>query len=325
MPKPKPKLDASVESFYKQLLNEANLSADEIDLVHTLLGNESIANVFKSGVHGRSLVDKERQQLAADKVKQEADLSKKIADLDSLRTTLTATSSTETKRIKDLQDSIAAKERDIFARDQVLKTATEKLRTYNGGAEAIADLGLDKIDFTNIPKPPTNPEPKQPTNNQINKDELLGEVQKMFATNAQALAKLPFDLLKYQQEYHSLTGKTLDPTDFYDRINKEAELNKGRVDYEQIYLRDYDIESLRKQKQEESIQARIDKEVNEKLQGELSKRLAPSMPSGQDSDFYKAVESTRPKEPETVIPSGVNDRAAVISEAVQDFIKHKAA
>jgi hypothetical protein len=319
MPKvAKPKLDESVEAFYKQLLEKGGLKDEEIDLLHTLLSNEKVATEFKSGVHARNLtdraVDKAKLDIQQTKDRLETEYTKKLQEVDTLRQAIAATPSTDTGKLKTLEVALAD-------REAKLKKVVDTAKEYERGDEFLSSVGLNGYTPLNLTTVNTDTRNTQPTQNQpsVSKEDLLKEIMIQFQPQARDLAKLPFDLLVYQQEYHTLTGKQLDLREFYEKLKQD-----GTGNYEQVFVKEYDIENLRKAKQEESIQARINKQVEEKLQIELNKRAMPGTATGQPSVFFDSVSSNIPKE-ELTAPSGMglNDRTSVISEAVQDFQKHK--
>jgi hypothetical protein len=323
--KAKPKLDESVEAFYTQLLKNASLTDDEIDLLHVLLTNEKVATEFKSGINARKLTDRERAQLSKDKEKQETEYNRKLQELDLLQRTLSTTSTVDVAKIENLEKAIARKEQDIANRDTMLKTVKERLDGFTVDGKSVIDyLGLtsftpstsNPVDTTRTVETKKDA-PKIPT-----KEELLKEINDTFQVNAQALARLPFDLLNFQQEYLALTGKQLNPSEFYDKVKED-----GTGNYQQVFLKEYNIESLRQQKQENDLRAKIEKELDEKYQQKYSNQLNPQNGGRpKESDFFNAVESTIPKDyKEDNQGMGLNDRTSIISEAVLDFKKRKEA
>jgi hypothetical protein len=239
---------------------------------------------------------------------------RKLGELDILQRTLQSTSSVETAKLKTLEAAVAAKEREIFERDQMLKKVKEGLDGFTVDGKAVVDIvGLSNFNPSVAPVPTQPKEKETPT---FDKDGFMKEVTTMFTSNAQVLARLPFDLSKYQQEYHSLTGKPFDTAEFYEKVTKD-----GTGDYNNVYLREYDIENLRAQKQRSLIEAEIEKKYQEKLDVELANRLQPQKGGRPaESAFFNAVDSAIPKDykdPNT--GNGLTDRSSVISEAVLDF------
>jgi len=327
--KPKPKLDPAVEAFYNQLLEKASLSDAEIDLLHTLLGNEKVATEFKSGVHARNLTDRDRDEIKKERKKQEQDYTRKLQELETLQRTLATTASTDTKKIANLEAAISAKEAAIVDRETKLRKLYETVKTYQGGDQVLVEAGIASLDFsTPSPKETNNlSNPSNPPNTGISKDDLMRDIHSLFSTNAQVLGKLPFDLMRFSREYKSLTGKDFDESEFYEKVKAEAEANQGRVDYHQVYLKEYDIENLREQQKIGKLRADIEKEYQDKLEMEISKRLAPSSSNQtKESPFYKSIASTIPEaeRQSPVTGMGISDRSSLIAEAVNDFNKQQA-
>lgn len=321
--KPKPKLDPAVEAFYNQLIEKASLSDAEIDLVHTLLGNEKIATEFKSGVHARRLTDKERDDLAKEKKRQETEYTKKLNELDSLQRTLSATSNTETKKSASLEKAIEDMKSSLTDRETKLRKLYETVSTYEGGSKVLAEAGLTSLDLTTpvqVHQPPVK-EPSQPVS-ALTVEDVLKVLNPQLQSAQTLLARLPFDLAKFGREYKSLTGKELDVDDFYNKIAAE-----GTGDYNKVYLKEYDIENLREQQIVANLRATIEKEYNDKLELEISKRLTPSIADRTStSAFSQAIASTIPETAKTSTSNnGVSDRASLIAEAVQDFAKQQRA
>lgn len=296
-----------VVTFYEELLKEGELSTEETQLLETILGREKNWKKFKSGVHARSLTDKERQDIKAEREKQEAEYTKKVGDLDSLRETLSTGTDLSKKQIETLQGQIRVKE------DQIHKVI-QKIKEFADGDEVLKILGLD----ANSPYvEPKKEEPKKEASS-FTKEDVLVEMRKALSTDAQFLAKLPFDLMKLSREYFSLTGKELDTDDFLAKI-----VASGTGNYDEVYLKEYDIPNLRAKKQEETLTARLEKEIREKLDKEYASRLLPQeQRSVKESEFYQAVDSTRPKEDagrNQGNPLGIDNFAATVSAAEKDF------
>lgn len=317
MPVAKPKLEPEVEAFYKQLIEKGELNEASQDLLNSLLSNEKIATEFKVGLNARSLTDRKLDEAKLDKEnfekKLKEDYDKKMSELALLQTSLSATSTSDKTRITQLETSIRQKE------DQLHKVIQTARKYETGGDDFLKEVGLSEADIYKTAPPPKEPDKKEsPT---FSKDDLLNEIKTTFSKDAQYLAKLPFAVAKMQMEYRSLTGKDLDPDELLSKI-VEAKSD----DYYGTFVKSYDIENLKKQKQEDSIQAQIKKGIEEGIEREKAKHLIPSAERRSvESDFYKSIESTRTeeekKEAQLSNPLGTNDGATVISDAVQMFTK----
>jgi hypothetical protein len=303
--------DKDVKAFFDQVVSEGGLTADEQKLLDSLMGKESVEKVFKSGVHARSLTSRQLDDLRQQKIAQEKDYSRKIGELDTLRQTLTVTSSADVQKVSALQQTIAE-------REQQLTRLYNTIQGYNGGEMILEEAGMTSLNF-NAPPSNVNRPASQPA---INKEDLIKEINESFGSQAQLLAKLPFDLMQFDREYHRLTGKNLDPSEFYEKV-----LADGSGDYKKVFLTEYDIPNLRIQKDQEAFDARVQKQVDEKLQEELSRRLSPSnSATGRESEFFNAVRGSIPEaeRDNTPSPMGVNDRNAIVSEAVAEYQRQKA-
>jgi hypothetical protein len=330
----KTKVEPEIALFIEDLKATGDLDDAAIEQLESIFGKEKVAKVVKGGIHGTKRFNeivnthKQEHQRTIKELKDQADAE--MRKLDSLRTTLAATGSTEKAKISQLESAIATIQNTLVERNSQIKRAVETARQYSRGDEFLEQAGLSNIDLNNLSTTPTKVEPKvEPTvnsNPSFTKEDIIKDVNNLFKANAQALARLPFDLLMFQQEYHNLTGKHLDPLDFYNKVNSAAEANNGQVDYHSIYLQEYGIEQLRKDKAEESIQARIEKEVSERVSQELSTRLMPgaNQTTGKPSDFFASITSDIPKDDKELhnAPMGVNDPSTLVSEAVQDFLKN---
>ena len=296
-----------VEEFYADLIKNGNVSDEQKKVLETLLSDEKNSNVFKSGVHGQRMInqtmDKLKKQEQEIKDKFEADYSKKVKEIDDLRVSLAATATTEKKEIDKLNILLKKAEADRL-------NIIQKARSYEAGEEFLKEVGLTDPHLTYIPPEPKKDEPKSGVG--VTKEELLKEVGAMFDAPRRALAALPFNLMKIQSEYKYLTGKDLDPEELLQKTMKHE-----NGDYMAVYEKEYDIPNLRKQKQEAEFQARVDKEVSEKLQAELSKRtMLTGAPQASGSDFFKSIDSSKMKED---TPQGADTKGLdVIAEAVAD-------
>lgn len=297
-----------VEEFYNELIKGGNVSDEQKKFLESLLSDEKNSNIFKSGVHGQRMInqtmDKLKKQEQEVKDKLEGDYSKKVKEIDDLRVSLAATATTEKKEIEKLSVLLKKAESDRL-------NIIQKAREYESGEDFLKEVGLTDPHLTYIP--PTEPrkdDTKQGTS--LTKEDILKEVGALFDGPRRALAALPFNLLKIQSEYKYLTGKDLDPDELLQKTMKHE-----NGDYMAVYEKEYDIPNLRKQKQEAEFRARVDKEVAEKLQAELSKRtMLTGAPLASGSDFFKSVDASRMKED---TPQGVdNKNLDVIAEAVAD-------
>jgi len=325
MPSKKPKLTPSLEAFYNQLLEEGKLSEQETDFINNLLGKDEVQSVFNKGVHATKILDEERNQLKTKQESLEKDYTRKLGELESLQRTYASTSSTNTTKLAELEKQMQAKQAALDDVVTQFKTLHSALATqYEGGGKVLSDLNLSNIDFSRFTNgsaqssnPQTKPLDAQPS---FTKDDLLKEVTGMFTANAQVLARLPFDLAKYQAEYRQLTGKELDPQEFYSKVQAD-----GTGNYEQVYLKEYNIPELRETYKTNLLRAEIEKEYQDKFEQERSKLLIPSNSTqNQNSVAMQALSSNIPAE-ERNAPSGngLNDRVSLISEAVADFAKQQ--
>jgi len=308
-------VDPAVVTFYNELLQEGKLSAEETELLEKIVGKEEVWKKFKSGLHARSLTDRERQELATEKKKLEEDYSKKLGELDSLRTTLSSGTDLSKKEIETLQSQLRAKE------DQLHKVRQKALE-YGDGEGFLKEVGLDKEDSVYRPSPlSTDSKKVEPSQSNLSREDMLKEMTSISQTNSRALAKFNFDLLKMRDEYKSLTGKDLDLDDLYAKLTENIDKYEG--DYNKVYLETYDIPNLRSKKQEETLRASIRKELDEEYEKKLAERLIPSEQRGvKESDFFKAIDAGTPEEAKKEIqstPLGIGDRGSTISEAVKHF------
>ncbi len=306
--------NTEVQAFFDQLIKDGELSAEEIKSLESLFNGDKAErreNVFKSGVHARRLFDKDRDDLRKKEKELETSYNRKVGELDSLRQTLAATSSVEVKEVERLKSAIASRESQI-------KSIYDELLTYdNGGKEAIAAMGLDKIipqlgSFSTPISSTSSTIPNQQSSQpqQLTKEDILALIQ----PNAVELARIPFKLSAYQSEYRSLTGKELDVDEFYNKV-----IADGTGDYNKVFLREYDIENLKTQKREQDIQARISKEVDERLEIELSKRLSTGSTRPADSAFFNSIASTIPETEKNSSLVGSDNHSSIVADAVADF------
>lgn len=311
----KPKLEPDVEAFYNQLLEKGNLNEAETDLLNSLLGKAEVQTEFKSGIHARRRFDQEMDKSKKAQKDFEAEYNRKLSELDSLRETF---SSGEILSKKE-KDTLLAK---IQSRDNQLKSMVQKAKEFEDGEEVLRKLGLDPSSISTEPIVPTEKSISSQTPS-FTKEDLMKEVQGALSKDAQFLAKLPFDLMKFSREYFSLTGKELDPDEFLEKI-----VSSKSGDYNKVYLEEYDIPNLREKKKEETLRATLQKEFDEKWEKEKSQLLLPSeQRANQTSDFFKAIQSDLPieeKQDYSNSPLGVGDRQATVNEAVQEFAKLRA-
>lgn len=303
------KLDPDVDAFYKEVLEKGNLTDEERKFLVTLVTKDEVHQVFKAGTHATKRFQQEMDKTQKVQKALEEDYAKKLGELDSLRTTLSSGTDLSKKEIETLKAQVVAKE------DQIHK-AIQKAREFEDGESVLKALGLDSTS----PYEPTKKEEKK-VEPSFDKEALLKEIKGAFSIDAQVLAKLPFDLMKMSREYFSLTGKELDTDEFLAKI---VESKTG--DYNQVYLQEYDISNLRAKKQEETLTARLEKEIREKLDKEYASKLLPQeQRSIKESDFFNSIDSTRPQEDKTKevqnTPLGIGDRQSTVSDAVTEFNK----
>lgn len=314
MPVPKPTLDPDVEAFYTQLLKEGNLSEEEKDMLHSLLGKKEVLSQFKAGIHARSLTDRKLDEAKKEVEKIQKDYDKKLSDLVALENARNATASTDKTKLATLEKAINAKQ-------EQLRRVRTKLSEYEDGPGILAELGLDKEEsITSLPQPTptTSLKDKKDETPSLTRDDVVKEI----SNNSRDVVKFQFELLKMRDKYLSLTGKTLDLDELWNTLEKN--MKEYNNDYNKIFVEKYDIVNLQKAKDEEAIQARIDKAVADKLAEEQSKRILSSDSRGStasESDFFKSINSTIPEseKKDLGITPGIPDSGSVIQDAVQHF------
>lgn len=313
MPIPKPKLDADVEEFYKQLVEKGDLKPEELDLLHSLLSNEKVATEFKTGVHARRLTDRKLDEFKNEKNKLEGQVTKKLEELEQLKTSLASTSTMTQKQINDLQEAKRRVEAQLV---NVVQTARDK---YSNGDEFLASVGLTQ-DVISAFGSGNQPPPTQP---QFNKDDLIKEIEKSISgrVDNNALAVTDFNIFLHQarDEYEELTGKKLNVAEF-----KAAVLEDGTGNYQDVYNKKYDIPRLKEEKQRESMKTEIEKQIRDEYEQKYSSRGLPGSQIPQESAFFNAIDSAKPKEEQVNnVPMGIADRNGTLGEAVQMFSKLK--
>ena len=308
-------VDPDVITFYNELLQEGGLSEEETKLLEGIVGKEKVWKKFKSGLHARSLTDRKMDELKKEQKKFEEDYSKKVGELDSLRESLTAGTDLTKKEKETLKSRITLLE------DQIHK-AIQKAKDFQDGEEVLKALGLDTTPSYTPPSKEKETPSSSSASSPFNEDEFLKKIQTTQNLNARALAKWAVDLRKMEREYFSLTGKELDPEELYNKLDEKVDDYNGN--YYKAFEDFYNIPQLRQQKQEESIQARIDKAVEDKLVQERAKLLIPSeQRRAQESDFSKAIDSTIPadEKPSSGNPMGIDNRPELVNEASNFFNK----
>ena len=118
--------DKDVQDFYDELLAKGELSAEEKKSLDSLFEKDKVQNIFKGGVSATKRFHQEMDKLSKREKELETEVSRKIRDLDSLRTTLAATSSVEIKEVERLKSAISQ-------RESQLKSIHDELLTYENG------------------------------------------------------------------------------------------------------------------------------------------------------------------------------------------------
>jgi len=306
MPKPKPKLDPDVEEFYKQLVDKGGLSEEEQDLLNTLLTKEEVQKEFKSGVHARKLTDREVDATKKERKAFEEAHTQKMKELEDLETSLTTASTSEVAAIKAQLTSVKKQLYSIW----------EKAQEYKGGNEFLKEVGLEDVSKIGDTPPTKTKKDDAPT---PTAEEILKQVEGSVSTDIKRLAQWTVDSRKIEREYEALTGKQIDWDDFQTKIVA------AKGDYAKAYLEGYDIPALREKKKESEIEARLQKQFDEKLSQERAKLSLPTNERKMEgSDFYKAVESTvspEEKKARELVAPGITDKAETISAAASMFSK----
>jgi len=297
-------VDQDVVTFYNELLQEGELSEEETKLLESIVGKEKIWKKFKSGLHARSKFDQEMDRNKKEREKFEAEYTKKLGELDTLRESLATGTDLSKAQTTKLQSRITALETQLF-------NASQKAKEFDDGEDVLKKLGLDSSYV-----PPKQEEKKEDSKSSFDKDEFLKEITGQINTNSRALAKFNFDLRKMEREYFSLTGKELDTDELYTKL--DTNIDKYQGNYMKLFEDEYSIPKLREDKLRENIRAEVEKELDAKYAKKESERaMSTSERVAKTSDFSQAIESTIPDDAkeESGNPMGMSNRSEVVNEA----------
>ena len=75
-------VDPAVVTFYEELLKEGEATPEETELLEKMLSRDKVWKKFKSGLHARSLTDKDRAEIKKEKETLEGEYSKKLGELE---------------------------------------------------------------------------------------------------------------------------------------------------------------------------------------------------------------------------------------------------
>lgn len=303
-----------VIAFYEQWLKDGDLTKEETEYLEKLLSKEKNWKVLKSGVHGRQLTDKE----VSSAKKAQEEFEKKQKEVLDLQTTLATTSTKDKEKISKLEKELERRTSTLTKAEQNRLKVAQTLREYENGDTLVKELGLEEpiVTSDDLPTPSKTKEKEAPSS--FTKEELLAELRTALSSDLRSLAQWTPDYIRMREEYKDLTGKELPMEEFLQKVVS----NKG--DYQATFLKDYNIETLREKRKEETIRKQVEAELREEFEKQRAKDLIPS--SGgrpADSAFFKAIDEGRTKEEkeEAHIPTGVTDKSAILSEAVADFTK----
>lgn len=298
-------VDPDVVTFVNELLQEGELSKEETELLESIVGKDKVWKKFKSGLHARSRFDQEMDKTKKEREKFEADYSKKLGELDTLRESLSTGTDLSKAQTSKLQARITSLETQLF-------NASQKAKEFDDGEDVLKKLGLDPSYV-----PPKEVKKEEDSNsNSFNKEDFLKEISGQINTNSRALAKFNFDLRKMERKYFSLTGKELDTDDLYNRLDSKIDEYKG--DYMKLFEAEYDIPKLENEKLRENIKAELETELEAKYEKKYAEtRMSTSERAAKTSDFSQAIDSTIPDDvkQESGNPMGMSNRSEVVNEA----------
>ena len=311
--------DKEVLAFYEELLKDGNLSDDERKSLEALV--EKLEPKFKSGVHAQKSYNSKMDELRTKETQLESQYSTKMREVEGLKTQVANSDGLTKKENESLRRRLEK------AQNEALKVHQE-LSKYDDGIEFLKGVGWDDaanirfnegiVDDKDKSKSNTNPDNK--SKSEIDYEARLKELQQNFNRDMGYMADFVTFLPMAQIEYKQLHGTDLDVNDFKSKIQAAAKTNPNMT-FQDVFDTSYEMPELREKKRQED----FDKLVAKRVEEELAKKTSDlGIPTDQQvnfgSEFYKAVESTRPKEnPNSEVHNDLIRRNETVSEAVQHF------
>lgn len=284
--------------FLDELVSAGNLSAEARTAMETAL-NDGAVRYLEGGFLRQSDYTRAMNEAQQAQQRLEEEYDEKIQDIEALREQLANSSGNTNAENTALRAALTQAEND---RLRIIQEA----RSRAGGEDFLNSVGLTDASIKYTPPPPKAKEEEKPQ--YIDAAKYSGDMRTM--------AEFVFDTQDWRDTYEDLTGKRLSAKELKEKLMAGFGKHKDTRDPYEIFRREFDIPGLEKTKEDNRINAMMEKARKEAVDEYISKQAIPSEGptfKGGDDPFSKALQDERKDQ------TASNDN--IVNEAVADFEK----